>query len=69
MAKKTPLDFYDDIPREMGSRIYGNYGYSFSKKACEYAISLMKKRRGIRKARKIEPYTKEKAEELLKSTI
>jgi hypothetical protein len=65
MAKKTPLDIYDDIPREMRAYLR-NYGYSFSRKACEYAISLMKKKGVSGKPEKIEPYTKEKAEELLK---
>lgn len=65
MAKKTPLDFYDDIPRDMKSYLR-NYGYSFSKKACDFAVSKMKKKGVSGKAEKIEPYTKEKAEELLK---
>lgn len=43
-----------------------NYGYSFSKKACDFAVSIMeKKNKATDKSEKIEPYSKEKAEELL----
>ena len=43
-----------------------NYGYSFSKKACEFAVSMMeKKNKATDKTEKIEPYSKEKAEELM----
>ena len=43
-----------------------NYGYSFSKKACEWAVSLMKREnKATGKMEKIEPYSKDKAEELL----
>lgn len=43
------------------------YGWHFSKKACEYAVSLMKKKTpSSTKAEKIEPWTKEQVEDLLK---
>lgn len=43
-----------------------NYGYSFSKKACEFAVSLMEREnKATGKTEKIEPYTKEKTEELM----
>lgn len=43
-----------------------NYGYSFSKKACEFAVSLMEREnKATGKKEKIEPFSKEKAEELL----
>ena len=43
-----------------------NYGYSFSKKACEFAVSHMRKEnKSSGKMEKIEPYSKDKAEELL----
>lgn len=43
-----------------------NYGYSFSKKACEWAVSLMEREnKATGKMEKIEPYSKDKAEELL----
>lgn len=43
-----------------------NYGYSFSKKACEWAVSLMRRENATSgKMERIEPYTREKAESLL----
>jgi hypothetical protein len=34
------LDSYDILPKEMRAYLR-NYGYSFSKRACEYAVSKM----------------------------
>ena len=63
--EKTPLDFYEDIPREMRAYLR-NYGYSFSKRACEYAVSRMTKmNKSTGRIEKIEPYTKEKVEAML----
>lgn len=43
-----------------------NYGYSFSKRACEYAVSQMKRKNNATgELENIEPYSKDKAEELL----
>ena len=43
-----------------------NYGYSFSKKASEFACSLMEREnKATGKNEKIEPYSKEKVEEML----
>ena len=43
-----------------------NYGYSFSKRACEYAVNQMKRKNNATgKLENIEPYSKDKAEELL----
>lgn len=43
-----------------------NYGYSFSKKACEFAVSHMEREnKATGKKEKIEPYSREKAEELM----
>lgn len=43
-----------------------NNGYSFSKRACEYAVSQMKRKNNATgKLENIEPYSKDKAEELL----
>lgn len=43
-----------------------NYGYSFSKKACEWAVRLMRRENATTgKMERIEPYTREKAESLL----
>ena len=55
------LDTYDNFPA--GFREYlANYGRHFSKKMCEFAVSQMRDRNG----KKIEPYTKEKVDALLK---
>ncbi|MCM1031564.1 MAG: hypothetical protein NC410_09030 [Oscillibacter sp.] len=64
--KRLPLDIYDDRPREM--RVYlRNNGWHFSKKACEFAVSLMKKKNpATGKLEKITPYTKDEVDELLK---
>lgn len=44
-----------------------NYGFSFSKKACEWAISLLRKENpSTKKEEKIEPWSKEQVDELLK---
>ena len=63
----TPaLGSYNYIPQEMRAYLR-NYGYSFSKRACEYAVSLMyRKNAATGRKEKIEPYTKDAAEELLK---
>lgn len=43
-----------------------NYGYSFSKKACELAVSLMEREsKATGNLEKIEPYSKERVEEML----
>lgn len=53
------LDNRDILPSGMREYV-SNYGFTFSKKACDYAVSLMK-----RDGRKIEPWKKEEVEELL----
>lgn len=53
------------MPPEMKAYLR-NYGYSFSKKACEFAVSHMKREnKSSGKMEKIEPYSMEKAQELL----
>lgn len=67
MNRRTPLDIYEVelMPGDMKAYLR-NHGYSFSKKACEFAVSHMKrKNKATDKTEKIEPYTKEKAEELM----
>lgn len=67
MKRRTPLDMYDVemMPPTMKAYLR-NYGYSFSKKACEWAVSLMeRKNKATDKKEKIEPYSKEKTEELM----
>lgn len=59
------LDSFDILPKEMRAYLR-NYGYSFSKRACEYAISLMRKRNtATGKTEPIVAMSKEQAEELL----
>lgn len=65
--RKIPFDTYDMDFMPIAMRAYlRNYGYSFSKKACDFAVSMMeKKNKATDKSEKIEPYSKEKAEEIL----
>lgn len=68
MAKnwKRPLQDYDPIPDDMRAYLR-NHDYSFSKKACEYAVSLMRKTNtSTGKSEPIEPWSKEQVDELLK---
>ena len=66
MAKKTPLDTYDDIPRGMRTYLQ-HHGWHFGKRACEYAVSMMKRKSPASgKLEKIDPYTKEQVEDMLK---
>ena len=67
MAKnRMPLDIYDEMPKDM--RIYLSHnGWHFNKKACEYAVGMMKKENpATKRLEKIEPYTKEQVDEMLK---
>ena len=66
--EKTPLDTFEleFMPIEMKAYLRNN-GFSFSKKACEWAISQMKKENPTtKKEEKIEPWSKEKVDDLLK---
>lgn len=67
MNKRTPLDIYEVEMMPAAMKAYlRNHGYSFSKKACDFAVSLMERRnKATDKAEKIEAYSKEKVEELL----
>lgn len=67
MKHRTPLDMFDVemMPPTMKAYLR-NYGYSFSKKACEFAVSHMEREnKATGKKEKIEPYTRERAEELM----
>lgn len=56
------LDSYERLPS--GQREYlSAYGWSFSKKLCEFAVSRMSDRNG----KKIEPLTREKLDQMLKT--
>lgn len=58
---------YDDFPREMKNYLRHN-GWHFNKKACEWAVSLMKrKNEATGKNEKIEPWKKDAVDELLKT--
>ena len=65
---KTPLDLYDYELTPPAMKAYlRNYGFSFSKKACEYAVSLMEKKNpATGMPEKIAPWSKEKVEECFK---
>lgn len=66
--EKQPLDSYemDFMPMEMKAYLR-NYGFSFSKKACDYAVSLMKKENpSTKREEKIDPWSKEQVDEMLK---
>lgn len=63
---KQALDVYDDMPMEM-KRYLRHNGWHFNKKACDFAVKLMKKENpSTKKVEKIEPYSKEQVDELLK---
>lgn len=63
--KHTALDIYDDMPYAMRQYI-SQYGFHFSKKACNYATSRMKrKNQSTNKIEPIEPWSKEQVEDLL----
>lgn len=69
MEKRTPLDLYDYELTPPAMKAYlRNYGFNFSKKACEYAVSLMKKRDPVNQAKQtpITPVAKEDMEECFK---
>ena len=63
--RKTALDMYDDMPREMRTYLSHN-GWHFNKRACEYAVKMMKRKNPASgKTERIEPYTKEQVEDML----
>lgn len=65
---KMPLDLYDYELTPPAMKAYlRNYGFSFSKKACEYAVSLMQKKNlATGMLDKLEPWDKAKVEECFK---
>lgn len=67
---RTPLDLYDYELTPPAMKAYlRNYGFNFSKKACEYAVGLMKKAdtsSGITRTVPITPWSKEKVAECFK---
>lgn len=64
--KRTPLDIHDDMPIGM-KRYISHFGWHFNKKAYEYATSFMtKKSDKTGREEKVEAYTKEQVDELLR---
>lgn len=66
--EKIPLDSFEMefMPIEMKAYLRNN-GFSFSKKACEWAVSLLRKEnQSTKKEEKIEPWNKDKVDDLLK---
>lgn len=59
MHNEVSFDVYDTMPREMRAYL-SNYGFNFNKKACDFAVSLMKDKNG-----KVAPIGKEKFDELM----
>lgn len=56
---------HDILPDGMRAYI-SHYGFNFNKKACEYAVSLMRKRNeSTGKTERIKPYSKEDVEAML----
>ena len=65
MRQRIPLDMYDEIPDEM-RRYLKQYGWHFNKKACEFAVSLMRKKNTTTgKIDRVEIMTKEQVDDLL----
>jgi hypothetical protein len=65
MRYREPLDIRDKRPEEMEAYL-SNFGWHFNKKMCDFAVSLMKRiNPATGKKERIEPVSKEKAEELL----
>ena len=63
--KRLPLDMHDDIPMEM-RKYLRFHGWHFNKKACDFAVSLMRKKNASTgKTEKIEPLTKDQVDSML----
>lgn len=66
--EKQALDSFEleFMPMEMKAYLR-NYGFSFSKRACEWAVSLLRKENpSTKKEEKIEAWDKDKVDDLLK---
>lgn len=64
--RRIPLDMYDDdIPEEM-RRYLRHYGWHFNKKACDYAVSLIRKKNAnTGKMEKVDKLGKEQVDAML----
>lgn len=67
-TNRMPLDIYDYEMTPPAMKVYlRNYGFNFSKKACEYATSLMKRvESNPTRTVPITPWNKEKVAECFK---
>lgn len=65
MHNNIRMDVYEDLPSGMKEYL-SNYGWHFSKKMCEFAVSRMKKDDANGKEVNITPYTNEEVHQLLK---
>lgn len=64
--QRRSLTDYNPIPDDMRAYLR-NYDYSFSRKACEFAVSLMRKDNPVTKTpERIEPWSREQVDDLLK---
>ncbi|MDD6210544.1 MAG: hypothetical protein PUB21_08070 [Bacteroidales bacterium] len=59
------LDLYDNMPSGMREYLSA-YGWHFSKKLCEYAVSKMKKKDASGNEKAIDAYSREQVQQLLK---
>ncbi len=63
--KRVPLDMYDeDIPDGM-RRYLRFHGWHFTKKACDFAVDLMRKKNAAGKMERVEKMAKEQVDALL----
>ena len=62
---KNRLDMYDRLPSGMKEYL-SRYGWHFSKKMCDWAVSKMKMKDESGREKNITPMSKEDVEELLK---
>lgn len=63
--KRVPLDMYDeDIPAGM-RRYLRFHGWHFTKKACDFAVDLMRKKNAAGKSERVEKLTKEQVDSML----
>lgn len=61
---RQALDIYDEMPIDMAKYIK-HYGWHFTKKMCDYAVSLMRRKNDAGKVDVIEPITKQQLAEIL----
>lgn len=59
------LDTHEDFPQGMKEYL-SQYGWHFSKKMCEFAVSRMEREDANGKKTRIQPYNKEQVEAILK---